>query len=337
MLRQEKLQYARSAAADGMVLLKNDKSTLPIAIDKEIALFGITSYRCFRMGWGSGDMMAQRTTQIYEGLESAGYKLNKEVKATALKWADEHDSEYRGVNRDWFKWVYRFNEFELSDELIDKAAKSSDVAVITIGRCSGESDDLKNEAGYHKLHGEEIDLIKRVSEKFDRVVLLMNVCGVLDLTDIEGMNIDSIVDVSLCGETFGDAVADVISGKVNPSGKLSTTWAKKYEDYPTCEGIDTVVVPYNEGIYVGYRYFDTFGVEPRYPFGYGLSYTNFKMKTYDIDVEGSLVDFCVEVTNTGSVAGKEVVQCYISCPDGKLEKPYQDLCAYAKTDLLEPG
>lgn len=337
MIRQDKVKFARSAAADGMVLLKNNNSTLPISLDKEIALFGITSYRCFRMGWGSGDMMAQPTVQIVDGLEAAGYKLNSNVKKIATEWAEAHDSEYRGVNRDWFKWVYRFNEFEISDDEIKAAAEKSDVAVITIGRCSGESDDLKNEEGFHKLHSQEVDLIKKVSEAFEHTVLLLNVCGVIDLTSIEYMNVDSILDVSLCGEQFGNAVADIVSGKVCPSGRLSTTWAKKYEDYPTCEGIDTVVVPYNEGIYVGYRYFDTFGVEPRYPFGYGLSYTDFKMRAYDIDVDGSLVDFCVEVTNTGKVAGKEVVQCYISCPDGKLEKPYQDLCAYAKTDCLEPG
>ena len=337
MLRQDKVNFARSAAADGMVLLKNSNSTLPISLDKEIALFGITSYRCFRMGWGSGDMMAQPTVQIADGLEAAGYKLNADVKKIATEWAEAHDSEYRGVNRDWFKWVYRFNEFEISDDQIKKAAKSSDVAVITIGRCSGESDDLKNEEGFHKLHSEEVALIKRVSEVFEHTVLLMNVCGVIDLTSIEEMNVDSILDVSLCGEQFGNAVADIVSGKVCPSGRLSTTWAKKYEDYPTCEGVDTTVIPYNEGIYVGYRYFDTFGVEPRYPFGFGLSYTEFKMRAYDVDVDGALVDFCVEVTNTGKTSGKEVVQCYISCPDGKLEKAYQELCSYAKTDCLEPG
>ena len=337
MLRQDKVKFARSAAADGMVLLKNCNKTLPISLDKEIALFGITSYRCFRMGWGSGDMMAQPTVQISEGLEEAGYKLNSDVKKIALDWAEAHDSEYRGVNRDWFKWVYRFNEFEISDDEIKNAAKTSDVAVVTIGRCSGESDDLKNEEGFHKLHSQEVELVKKVSESFEHTVLLLNVCGVIDLTSIEGMNVDSILDVSLCGEQFGNAVADIVSGKVCPSGRLSTTWAKKYEDYPTCEGIDTTIIPYNEGIYVGYRYFDTFGVEPRYPFGFGLSYTDFKMRAYDIDVDGALVDFCVEVTNTGSVAGKEVVQCYISCPDGKLEKAYQELCTYAKTDCLEPG
>lgn len=337
MLRQEKLDYARRAAADGMVLLKNDNGTLPISHDSKIALFGTTSYRGFRMGWGSGDMMAQRTVQIFEGLKAAGYSVNAEIEKIALDWVDAHAEEYKGYNREWNKWVYRFNEFDISDDDIANAAKVSDVAVITIGRCSGEADDLKNEEGFHKLHKEELDLIKRVSSVFSKVVLLLNVCGVIDLTPIEALNIDSIVDVSLCGEQLGNSVADIVSGKVNPSGRLSTTWAKKYEDYPTREGIDTLVVPYNEGIYVGYRYFDTFGVEPRYPFGYGLSYTDFAMKSYDPQIEGPIVDFCVEVENTGKVAGREVVQCYISAPDGKMEKAYQELCAYVKTDVIKPG
>ncbi len=337
MLRQEKLDYARRAAADGMVLLKNDNGTLPISLDSKIALFGTTSYRGFRMGWGSGDMMAQRTVQIFEGLKAAGYSVNAEIEKIALDWVDAHAEEYKGYNREWNKWVYRFNEFDISDDDIANAAKVSDVAVITIGRCSGEADDLKNEEGFHKLHKEELDLIKRVSSVFSKVVLLLNVCGVIDLTPIEALNIDSIVDISLCGEQLGNSVADIVSGKVNPSGRLSTTWAKKYEDYPTREGIDTLVVPYNEGIYVGYRYFDTFGVEPRYPFGYGLSYTDFAMKSYDPQIEGPIVDFCVEVENTGKVAGREVVQCYISAPDGKMEKAYQELCSYVKTDVIKPG
>ena len=337
MLRQEKLDFARKAAAEGMVLLKNENKTLPISKNSKIALFGTTSYRAFRMGWGSGDMMAQRTVQIYEGLKEAGYTLDAEIEKIASDWVESHDAEYRGVNRNWDSWVFRFKEFEIIDSQIVDAAKRSDIAVITIGRCSGEAADLKNEEGYHKLHSEEINLIKKVSSSFKHVVLLLNVCGVIDLTSIENMNIDSIVDVSLCGEQFGNAVADIVSGKVNPCGKLSTTWAKKCEDYPTGDGLETKVIPYNEGIYVGYRYFDTFGVEPRYPFGYGLSYTNFKMKVFDVYVDGPLIDFCVEVTNTGDVAGKEVVQCYMSSPDGKLEKPYQELCAYSKTDLLAPG
>jgi beta-glucosidase len=139
------------------------------------------------------------------------------------------------------------------------------------------------------------------------------------------------------GEQFGNSVADILCGKVSPSAKLSTTWAYKYEDYPTTLGIDTMLVPYNEGIYVGYRYFDTFNVEPMYPFGFGLSYTNFEMSAHDVFVDANIVSLSVDVKNVGDVKGKEVVECYLSSPDGKLDKCYQDLCAYAKTSELEPG
>ena len=337
MERQEKVQFVRRAAADGMVLLKNKNNTLPLDKDKKIALFGTTSYNCFRLGWGSGDMLAQKITQVNEGLTDAGYELNKEIDEIYSKWIVNHADEYKAVNRDWAKWVYRFNEADISLSDIEKSAVSSDVAIITIGRCSGEADDLKNEEGFHKLHKEEYELIRNVSEKFSKTVLILNVYGVIDLTSIEDCKVDTILDASLGGEQFGNSVADIISGKVNPSGKLTTTWAKKYEDYPTCEGVDSIEIPYNEGIYVGYRYFDTFGVEPRYHFGYGLSYTSFDMSISDIHIDGTTVILNVNVKNIGSRSGKEVVQCYISAPDGKLEKPYQELCAYTKTSEILPN
>ncbi len=336
MLRQEKMDFARQAAADGMVLLKNDGNLLPLEKNKKIALFGINSYRCFRLGWGSGDMLAQKIVQINEGLLDAGYTLDDNVQNACLKWVKEHDAEYATVNRNWGEWTFRFNEIKLESYIIDDASKNNDVAIVTIGRCSGEAADLKNEEGFLKLHKEEIELIQNVSKSFEHTVLLLNVCGMLDLTSIDDCKIDSIVDVSLGGEMFGYAVADIVSGKVTPSGKLAMTWAYTYDDYPTKEGVDTMFVPYNEGIYVGYRYFDTFGKKVRYPFGYGLSYTSFKREIFDIRVDGQIVDIAVKVTNTGDKAGREVLQCYLSSPDGNLEKAYQDLCAYAKTDVLAP-
>lgn len=337
MKRHEKVNFVRRAAADGMVLLKNDNNALPLNKDSKIALFGITSYKCFRLGWGSGDMLAQKIEQINEGLEAAGFSLDSEVDSIYKSWIDAHSDEYKAVNRDWAKWVFRFNEADISLQDIENASKRSNVAIVTIGRCSGEADDLKNEEGFHKLHKEEYELIKNVSEKFEKTILVMNVCGVLDITSIEDCKVDAILNASLGGEQFGNSVADIISGAVNPSGKLTTTWAKKYEDYPTCAGVDTKEVPYNEGIYVGYRYFDTFGVEPRFPFGYGLSYTDFEMSISDIHIDSTTVILNVNVKNIGDKAGKEVVQCYISAPDGKLEKPYQELCAYAKTNEIAPN
>ncbi len=336
MFRQEKLDFARKAAADGMVLLKNDNCALPISKEKKIALFGISSYRCFRLGWGSGDMMAQTTTEINTALKEAGYSINADVESVCVEHISKLE-DVRLMNRSWDVWTWRQIEVEISDELISSAAKTSDIAVITLGRTSGEGFDLKDEEGYFRLHSEEISLVKRVSEAFGQTILLLNTCGPLDMRAIDDCKIDAILDVSLGGETFGYAVADVVSGKVTPNGKLTTTWAYKYEDYQGKEGITTKEVPYKEGIYVGYRYFDTFGVTPRYPFGYGLSYTEFASEIVDINVDDQIVDLTVKVTNIGKYNGREIIQCYLSAPSVKLEKPYQELCTYAKTDVLAPN
>lgn len=336
MLRQEKLDFARKAAADGIVLFKNENNALPIAKDKEIALFGICSYRCFRLGWGSGDMMAQTIVQINEGLKDAGYLLNPKVEEHCLNYVSTLPDQ-RLMNRSWDEWTWRQEEIQINNSMITDAAATSDVAIITLGRNSGEAFDLKDEEGCFRLHSSEIELVKSVSSSFKQTILLLNTCGPLDLRAIDGYKVDAIVDVSLGGEMFGYAVADIISGRVTPSGKLSTTWAYKYEDYSTKEGITTKEVPYKEGIYVGYRYFDTFGVAPRYPFGFGLSYTSFKSEVIEVELDGQIVDVTVKVTNTGKFSGREVIQCYLSSPEVKLEKAYQELCTYAKTDVLVPN
>ncbi|MBQ4511238.1 MAG: glycoside hydrolase family 3 protein [Clostridia bacterium] len=336
MTRQEKLQFARQAAADGMVLLKNDNNALPISKNKEIALFGVCAYRCFRLGWGSGDMMAQNISQINEGLSNTGYKLNADIEAVYLNYIKDLPDQ-RLMNRSWDEWTWRQDEVKLEYAMIESSAKKSDVAVIVLGRDSGEAFDLKDEEGYFRLHSDEIELVKTVSRLFKQTILLLNTCGPLDLRAIDECNIDAIVDASLGGEMFGFAVSDIISGAVTPSGKLTTTWAYKYDDYSTKEGITTKEVPYKEGIYVGYRYFDTFGITPRYPFGYGLSYTEFSSEIIDINIDGQIIDFTVKVINTGKYTGREIIQCYLSSPQVKLEKAYQELCAYAKTDALAPN
>ncbi len=337
MLRKDKIAFARKAAAEGMVLLKNNNKTLPICKEDEISLFGIASYKCFRLGWGSGDMMAQQISQISDSLIEAGFILNNEVKNACEKWISEQNIDYFTINRNWDEWSFRMKEIELNEDVVKSAATTSKLAIITIGRCSGEAADLKDEEGFFRLHSEEINLVEMVSKYFDKIVLLLNTCGPLDLRSIDKFNIDSIVDVSLGGQEFGRAVTDLLSGKITPCGKLTTTWAYKYDDYPTKEGITEIEVPYNEGIYVGYRYFDTFNVVPRYPFGFGLSYTTFELDVQDITLDGQIIDVIVRVKNTGDTYGKEVVQCYLSAPEFKLEKSYQDLCAYTKTGVINSG
>ena len=226
MLRQEKVDFVRRAASEGMVLLKNENSTLPISKKAKIALFGIASYQCFKLGWGSGDMLAQRIIQTNEALEQMGYKIEKETDAINKAWVAEHASEYQRVNRNWAEWTFRFNEIEMPVEAIENASKNADVAIVSIGRCSGEADDLKNTEGFYKLHADETALIKNVSANFDRTVLVLNTCGPLDLRSIEDCKIDSILYASMGGEQFGNSVADILTGRETPSGKLSTTWAK---------------------------------------------------------------------------------------------------------------
>lgn len=338
MIRTEKIKFARQAISNGAVLLKNENGTLPIDKKEKIALFGIGSYRSMRMGWGSGDMLAQQTVQLNETLEKAGYKLCKSIDTISKAWVEEHSDEYKATNRDWGKWTYCYNNIEIDEKEIENASKDADIAIVTISRASGEADDLKNEEGRFKLDSKEISVVKTVSKNFKKTVLILNTCGVLDLRAIDKCKIDSVLFTALCGEQFGNGVVDILSGKVTPSGKLAMTWGYKYEDYPTCKGVDTLEVPYNEGIYVGYRYFDTFGIEPRYHFGFGLSYTDFSIDVQNVRIDGQIVEVAVKVTNTGKkFSGREVVQCYISCPQKNLEKAYQELCAYAKTDVLAPS
>ena len=280
--------------------------------------------------------MAQTISQINEGLKDAGYKLNSEVENACLSYVEKLPDQ-RLMNRSWDEWTWRQEEIKLDEDMIIESSKKSDVAIITLGRNSGEAFDLKDEEGYFRLHSDEINLVKTVTKYFSQTVLLLNTCGPLDIRAIDDCKVDAIADVSLGGEMFGFAVADVVSGKVTPNGKLTTTWAYKYDDYQGKEGITTKEVPYKEGIYVGYRYFDTFGITPRYPFGYGLSYTEFANEVVDIRIDDQIVDLTVKVTNIGKYNGREIIQCYLSSPQVMLEKAYQELCTYAKTDVLEPN
>ena len=337
MERVLKTAFAREAAAGGMVLLKNDNGVLPLAENAKVALFGRPSYYIFRMGSGSGDMLAQPPRQIYQGLEDAGISLCAELKEHCLRWHTENIGRLDIINRNWFEWTNIMPEVPLDASMVAAAAAETDTAILTIGRCCGEDNDLKLEKGSFYLSDEEEALVKLVSETFKKTVLLLNVGTMIDLSVFDKYSFDSILYTALAGETSGDAIADLLTGKVNPSAKMAATWAKKYEDYPTTKEFSAPITHYSEGIYVGYRYFDTFNVEPRYAFGYGLSYTTFDLAVTDVRLDGTVADVCVTVKNTGSCAGRVVVQCYLSCPDGKLEKAYQDLAAYAKTGLIAPG
>ncbi len=368
---KEHAEVARQAAAGGMVLLKNENSALPLSGEiKKVAAFGNTSYEFISGGTGSGDVNEAYTVSLIDGLTSAGYEINPELKETYESYIRETRSKqpkprnFLAALMGGFEPVEEMNP---ENNLISKMAESADVALITIGRNSGEGGDRKAEPGDFYLTETEKNLIKEVTHEFHakgkKSIVILNIGGVIATADWR-----SIPDAILCawqpGQEAGNAVVDIISGKVNPSGKLAVSFPLKYEDTPTAEhfpgheiktegqkdntpdqsGFSFMrrvpwEVIYAEDIYVGYRYYNTFDVPVAYEFGYGLSYTNFefsKLKISDKKFDGKLT-VSVNVKNTGNVAGREVVQVYAGAPDGKLAKPEEELVAFGKTKVLKPG
>ena len=223
-------------------------------------------------------------------------------------------------------------------------ASDTDTAILVIARNSGEGADRWNKKGDYLLNDGEVKALEFLGAHYEKTIVLLNIGGVIDATVIkETAGLNAVLLTGQLGNSGGLSVADVLTGKQVPSGKLTDTWAKAYSDYPSSEGfshnngnIDDEY--YTDGIYVGYRYFDTFGIEPQYCFGYGKGYTDFAIEEAKAAIEGSGVKVTAKVTNTGKeYAGKEVVQVYVSAPEDALEKPYQELKAYKKTALLAPG
>lgn len=338
-----KVSFARRLAANGIVLLKNEDGVLPLAQDREVVLLGFTSYYPHRMGWGSGDMLAHEPVPYDRGLEEAGIRLEPTF-ASLYRTERERRLEkgmYDRLNRDWWKWTSRFDEPELSGKAFDTFAAGVDrtlPCVVTIGRNAGEAEDLKDGRGSFRLHEQEKRLLEDACRNFDNVIVLLNTCGVIDTSFMDELPVKGLVHTSLLGEVSGLAVADVLSGRVSPSGKTVDTWAKHYYDYSTTDCFGTFEVPYREGSSVGYRHFDDKAIAPRYPFGFGLSYTTFEMEFGDASVDGTRVQLPVTVRNTGSCRGAEVVQAYFAHPerDPSVE-PLKQLCAFAKTSALAAG
>lgn len=339
----QKVKFAERLAANGIVLLKNDGNLLPLEEGQEVALLGFTSYWPHRMGWGSGDMPAHEPVPYDKGLEAAGIRLSP-------AFADLYRAEravrlekgvYDRLNRDWQKWTPRFEELDLSDREFDEVASRIDrsaTCLVTIGRAAGESQDLEDSPGSYRLHAQERQLLKNACRNFDNVIVLLNTCGVIDTSFMDEFPIKGLVHTSLLGQTSGSAVAGILSGRVTPSGKTVDTWAKHYFDYPTTDCFGAMEVPYREGSFVGYRHFDNKGIVPRYPFGFGLSYTTFGLSFGKAKVEGTKVRIPVIVRNTGPRKGAEVVQAYLAHPgrDASVE-PAKRLCAFDRTKVLAPG
>ena len=353
-------KLAREAAAEGFVLLENKDHFLPLAKGSKVGLYGAGAIRTIKGGTGSGDVNERDSVNIFQGMKNAGYGV------TSSEWLEDYDKLYVQARLDWKNEIFtklngddtKFFDaysatpfFMPSGNPIDEekaAADGADTAFFVLARIAGENKDRFDTEGDYFISKEEKAILAQVSRCYKNVVLVINTGGLMDLAFVEEFdNIRSILQYVQAGQEGGNAFADVVSGDVTPSGKMTDTWAKDYYDYPGAEVYsyksgDLMKEKYEEGIFVGYRYFDTFEVPVRYSFGYGMSYTDFEIRTNDIKVSGRgmmnpKVSVTVTVTNTGDTyAGKEVVQIYASCPQGKLVKEFRRLAGFGKTKLLAP-
>lgn len=334
-------ELSMKAATEGMVLLENKDNALPIEGKGKIALFGGGAYETVKGGTGSGDVNQRYTVSIYDGFKNAGYEITSE------KWIDNYAKLWNEGNAKFQKnWMNSFTQPdpEVTDEDINTAKEGTDTAIYVISRISGEGKDRKAEKGDYYLTDTEYNNIKKMAASFKNSIVVLNVGGIIDTSFFKEINgLDSMLLMSQGGMEGGTALVKVLNGEVTPSGKLTDTWAANYNDYPSSKTFssndgDSKQEDYTDDIYVGYRYFDTFGVTPAYEFGYGSSYTTFDTKVEGITADKDKVTVKAKVTNTGAkYLGKEVVEVYFSAPKVNIEKPYQELAAYAKTDTLAPG
>ncbi len=348
---KKNLKLAYRAACESIVLLEND-GVLPLQT-KKIALYGSGASKTVKGGSGSGEVNERHSISIREGLEMAGFEI------TTQRWIEDYEKLY-DEGKDKFtseKWKNFLRNPAGAMDLLkdypgvegrkilkkDYQESDTDTCVYVLSRQAGEGVDRKLEKGDYYITDIEKYNIRVCAKGYKHFILILNAGGQVDLSFVdEFTGINAILYVGQLGTAGGCAVASVLSGKTTPSGKLADTWAKSYDDIPYAreysylnENLEDEF--YKEDIYVGYRYFDTFGVEPRYPFGYGLSYTNFEVVMKDIAVNAWKVQLKVEVTNTGETyAGRMVVQLYMSAPEGKLKKAYQTLAAFGKTKRLQP-
>ena len=347
---------SRQAATEAMVLLKNEHNALPVAVSS-IAAFGVTTYNFYAGGTGSGDVNKAYIVSLLEGLKNAGYSLNNDLQnlyEPYIKQKTNEENERRAKEGVMALGV-KIAEMNLDKTQYSKVAAGSTIALVTIGRSSGEGADRGLNDDFNLSQG-ELDMINNVSDAFHalnkKVIVILNVGGVVETASWKD-KVDGILLAWQVGQEGGNAVADLLSGKANPSGKLTMTFPMQYSDVPTAKNwvINTKVswmgtdepnlqeTTYSEGIFVGYRYYNTFNVKPSYEFGYGLSYTNFEVNNLQLSnktFEGNIT-VTVDVKNSGEKAGKEVVELYLSAPAGKLQKPTSELKAFAKTRQLKPG
>ena len=331
-------ELARQAAAEGAVLLKND-NVLPLKEGTTVSLFGRTYKDYFFVGYGSGgDVIRPYNIDIAQGIENCDkLNLNYTLHNIYMEWREKNPVSH-GY---WAHWPLRYEEMPLTDEIVASARTESDTAVVTIGRSSGEDRDCDLANGSYYLDDEEIEMLDLVTAHFEKVIVILNVGNIIDMSWVKhyGKKIGAVMYAWQGGMESGNAVADLLCGNVNPSGRLTDTIARNYYDYPSSAQFGNKKTnEYTEDIFVGYRYFESFAKEKvLYPFGFGLSYTDFDIKCDKAKANGNGFEFEFTVTNTGEVAGKETVQLYLNKPCGKLGNPKRELVGFAKTELIEPN
>ena len=330
---------ARAMAADGIVLLKNEDKTLPIAERTRVAVFGRSAVNYFTVGYGSGgDVVSPYRRNLMEGLLERGVKVDGILASQYETWC----SRPRNVPDEgyWAHWPMSNPEMPLKAEDVAAAALRCDMALVVIGRAAGESRENVLKPGSYYLTDREKAMLDVVATYFHRVCLVMDCGNVIDMSWVRDYEkkLTAIVYAWQGGMESGTALADVLTGAVNPSGKLTDTIAVKYEDYPSSQSFGAMAFnAYTEDIYVGYRYFETFAPDRvLYPFGFGLSYTRFRLSS-QAAVSGNLVTVNTTVENVGDEAGREVVQVYVDLPCGTLGNPKRVLAGFKKTGLLQPG
>ena len=350
--REENLRaVARKAAAEGMVLLENN-GILPLKENAALALFGRGARYTIKGGTGSGDVNSRNTVSVDQGLRNAGFRIVNQ------EYLDRYDTEFAASKERWKEAIYRaagegrdpqklyHAHATFTPELPDLPIRREDVTgadavIYVISRISGEFADRHAEKGDYYLSGREEAELETLSGFGLPLIVLLNVGGIMDLSFMDQGKISALLLISQPGSEGGNAVADILSGRVNPSGKLTDTYAFRYEDYPSSatfshRNSQLTEEFYTEGIYVGYRYFDSFDVQPRYPFGYGLSYTSFRAEVCGAGLKGTDLMVSVKVRNTGTVPGRQVIQLYAACPSGGLTTERKRLVAFGKTSLLAP-
>lgn len=331
------LDTAAKMVSEGIVMLKNENNALPLDTDKEVAVFGRIQFHYYKSGTGSGGMVnVTKVVNILDGLIDNGVKVNEKLLDTYRKWDKENPFD---LGEGWGGEPWSQKEMPLDEGLVKETAKSCETAIVIIGRTAGEEQDNRLEAGSYLLSDDEIEMLTVVRKHFKKVVLLLNVGNIIDMTDINRIAPDSVLYVWQGGMTGGKGTADVLTGKVSPSGKLPDTIAYKASDYPSDAnfGREKNRDIYAEDIYVGYRYFETFAKEKvLYPFGFGLSYTEFEIKTEKAEITDGAVKLSVSVKNIGSYKGKDVIEVYCEAPQGRLGKAARVLCGFEKTRELVP-